>query len=135
MKGGAELRVARIDLLTFNRPPEGPTMQIDEPSARIGYQGTAVSRAKNFALKALLVAGGVVAVVSAFVVSLVFFAVGFAVVLTAGGYLWWKTRDLRKQLRARMQEQSHVSSTGRIIEGEVIPPARLQRDDRNIGAD
>jgi hypothetical protein len=41
----------------------------------------------------------------------------FAVVLTVGaiafGYLWWKTRELRKQMR-------NHSSGGVVIEGEVI---------------
>jgi uncharacterized iron-regulated membrane protein len=55
---------------------------------------------------------------SAFVVSLVFVAIGLAVVLTVGGYLWWQTRALRGQLRARMQEQSRPA--GVVIEGEVI---------------
>jgi hypothetical protein len=110
-------------------------MHIDQPSARIGHRGAAISRARDLALKAVLVVGGALTVVSAFVVSVVFFAVGFAVVLTVGGYLWWKTRELRKQLRARMQDQSHAPSTGRVFEGEVIPPERIQRGDRNLGAD
>ncbi len=41
----------------------------------------------------------------------------FAVVVTGGllvwGYLWWKTRNLRKGMRERPPE-------GRVIEGEVI---------------
>ena len=80
-------------------------MQLDEPRARIGYRGSAVSRAKNLALKALVVLGGALVLASAFVVSLVFVAIGLAVVLTVGGYLWWQTRELRRQMRARMQEQ------------------------------
>jgi Flp pilus assembly protein TadB len=94
-------------------------MQLDEPRARIGYRGGAISRANNLALKALLVLGGAVTLVSAFVVSLVFVAIGLAVVLTGAGYLWWQTRHLRRQMRARMQEQSHPRS-GVVIEGEVI---------------
>jgi hypothetical protein len=95
-------------------------MNMNEPRARIGYQASALSRAKNLALKGLLVLGGAVTLVSAFVVSLVFVAIGLAVVLAVGGYLWWQTRDLRKQLRARMQEQSYSRPGGVIIEGEVI---------------
>jgi hypothetical protein len=93
-------------------------MNPDKPRPRIGYQGSAVSRAKNLALKALLVLGGALMLASAFVLSLVFVAVGLAVVLIAGGYLWWKTRELRKQIRARMQGQPQPGSE--IIEGEVI---------------
>jgi hypothetical protein len=102
-------------------------MQFDEPPPRIGHRGNALSRAKHIALKTLVVLGGLVALVSAFVVSLAFLAVGLAVVLTVGGYLWWQTRDLRKQLRARMQEQSRPLSGGNVIEGELISQERTRR--------
>ena len=95
-------------------------MQIDEPRARIGYRGSAVSRAKSVVLKALVAVGGALMLVSAFFLSLVFLAIGLGVVLVFGGYLWWKTRELRRQMRAQMQERPQ--SGGRIIEGEVISP-------------
>ena len=95
-------------------------MYLDEPRARIGYRGGAFSRAKSLALKGFLILGGAVTLVSAFVVSLVFVAIGLAVVLTVGGYLWWRTRDVRRQMRAPMQEQSRPRSGGLVIEGEVI---------------
>jgi len=100
-------------------------MHLDEPRARIGYRGSAVSRAKHLALKALVVLGGAVTLVSAFLLSLVFVAIGLAVVLTVGGYLWWQTRELRRQMRARMQGQQQ--SAGDVIEGEVISPERDRR--------
>jgi hypothetical protein len=40
-------------------------------------------------------------------------AVLVAVGLLGVGYLWWKTRDLRRQMRER-------PPGGRVIEGEVI---------------
>lgn len=97
-------------------------MQPDEPRPRIGQRGGALSRAKMIALKVIVVLGAAVTLVSAFVVSLAFIAIGIAVVLTFGGYLWWKTRELRKQFRARMQPQA----AGDFIEGEVI-----SRDEHN----
>jgi len=100
-------------------------MHPDEPRARIGYQGSGISRAKQLALKTVVVLGGAVVLASAFVVSLVFIAIGLAVVLGFGGYLWWKSRELRSQLRARMEEQQRPA--GRIIEGEVIPLERTRR--------
>jgi hypothetical protein len=100
-------------------------MQLDQRRARIASRGSAVSRAKHLALKTVVVLGGVVVLASAFVVSLVFVAIGLTVVLGFGGYLWWKTRELRKQLRARMEEQQQPA--GRIIEGEVIPLVRTRR--------
>jgi hypothetical protein len=102
-------------------------MDPDEPHARIDYRGSAISRAKNLALKGLLVLGGALTLISAVVVSLAFVAIGLAVVLAVGGYLWWQTRDLRRQMRARMQEQSHPRSGGVVIEGEVISRDRARR--------
>ena len=102
-------------------------MHLDEPRARIGYRGGAISRAKQFALKGLVVLGGALTLAGAFVLSLVFLAIGLAVVLTVGGYLWWKTRELRRQMRARMQEQSQPWSAGDVIEGEVITRERTRR--------
>jgi hypothetical protein len=98
----------------------------DEPRARIGYQGSAVSRVKNLALKSLVVLGGALVLASAFVLSLVFLAVGLAVVLAVGGYLWWKTRELRRQLRAQMQMHGQPQPAGQIIEGEVISHERIR---------
>jgi O-antigen/teichoic acid export membrane protein len=100
-------------------------MHLDEPRARIAHRGSAMSQAKHLVAKALVILGGTVMLVSAFMVSMIFVAIGMAVVLIFGGYLWWKTRDLRKQLRARMQE--HSQPAGRVIEGEVISNERTRR--------
>lgn len=100
-------------------------MKQDHPQARLGYQESAISRAKNLALKAIVVAGAAVAVASAFAISLVILAIALAVVLVFGGYLWWKTRDVRKQLRERMQAPS--APGGRVIEGEVISQQNARR--------
>jgi ABC-type bacteriocin/lantibiotic exporter with double-glycine peptidase domain len=100
-------------------------MHPGKPRARIGYRGSAVSRAKHLALKGLVVIGGAVMLASAFVLSLVFVAIALAVVLGAGGYLWWQTRELRRQMRARMHEQAQ--SAGHVIEGEVISRDRTPR--------
>ncbi len=51
--------------------------------------------------------------VVAFMVSLLFFAIVAAAAFVIGGYLWWKTRELRKQMRER-------PPGGRVIDGEVI---------------
>jgi len=49
----------------------------------------------------------------AFMLSVLVFAVVATVGLLVWGYLWWRTRDLRKQMRGRSPE-------GHVIEGEVI---------------
>lgn len=102
-------------------------MQLDEPRERIGYRGTAVSRAKLLAAKALVVVGGTLMLASAFVLSVVFLAIGLGVVVIVGGYLWWKTRELRRQIRAGLHEQSHPRFDGNVIEGEVISQERIRR--------
>lgn len=60
---------------------------------------------------AAVIGGGV------FVLALMFSVVLFAVVVTVGlvvwGYLWWKTRNLRKQMRDNPPD-------GLVIEGVVI---------------
>jgi hypothetical protein len=53
---------------------------------------------------------------------LMFSAVLFAIILivgaTAGAYLWWKTRELRKLMRNFLPRS--VSMDEQIVEGEVI---------------
>jgi len=61
---------------------------------------------------------GAVVLAGAFMVSVVMLALVAAVGLAGGLYLWWRTRELRKQLRERMRNQPPPE--GRIIEGEVI---------------
>ena len=46
-------------------------------------------------------AAAVVLLVGAFVVSVFVFAIAATAVLLVGGYLWWKTRELRRRLRAQ----------------------------------
>jgi Flp pilus assembly protein TadB len=58
-----------------------------------------------------------VVTIALFGLTLMFLVLLFAVILTAGamawGYLWWRTRELRKQMR------KHPPG-GVVIEGEII---------------
>jgi hypothetical protein len=101
-------------------------MHPDEPRPQIGYRGSAISRAKDVALKVAIVVGGALMLASAFVLSLFFVAIALAVVLIGGGYLWWKTRELRRQLRARMHSQPQPG--GEIIEGEAVEVEAVSRE-------
>ena len=56
---------------------------------------------------------GAVALVVAFMFSVVALAVVSVVILIAVGYLWWKTRDLRRHLREN-------PPGGRVIDGDAI---------------
>jgi len=90
--------------------------------------------------------GGVLGRVAAFIgtvilagIALLFGTVLFALVIAAGmivwGYFWWKTRDLRKQLREQFDRSRAYQTTERppagadILEGEVIREIRADGED------
>lgn len=86
--------------------------------------------------------GAIIATVVIFGLALTFSVMFFAVVLAAGvviwGYVWWRTRELRKVMREAQAQAARGgarSDTGRdtasglIIEGEVIREVR--EDDRD----
>lgn len=104
-------------------------MQPNEPRAQIGYRGSALSRAKQVALQVIVGLGAVLMLASAFVLSLVVLAIGLAVVLVGGGYLWWQTRGLRRQMRERMEahQQSQGRRVGEVYEGEVVSQDQTPR--------
>jgi len=59
--------------------------------------------------------------------SLLLFAVALVVGLLLWGWLWWKTRELRGQMRERqMGGMDDQPPGGRVIEGEVV---REEADD------
>jgi len=62
---------------------------------------------------ALAFATGAIMIVVGVMFSLIVLAVVSVLALLIFGYVWWKTRDLRRQLRER-------PPGGRVIEGEVI---------------
>lgn len=67
----------------------------------------------GFLGKILTTVASAAVLVMAFMFSLFVFAVVATIGLMLGGYLWWKTRELRKQMRER-------PPGGRVIDGEVI---------------
>lgn len=76
--------------------------------------------------KVLTLAVGAVLLVLVFTLSLVLFAVLVAGGLLAWGYLWWKTRHLRRELKKQMRERP---PGGRVIEGEVIVNSKSEELD------
>ncbi len=67
-----------------------------------------------------------------FGVALMFSVVFFAVIVTVGaaawGYLWWKTRAVRKQMREH-PPTGRGQGQGMIIEGEVIREVDVEIED------
>ena len=76
-------------------------------------QGGENAKPPGLLAKVLGVFVGAVALVLAFMFSVVALAVVSVIVLIIIGYLWWKTRDLRRQLRER-------PPGGRVIDGDAI---------------
>ena len=106
-------------------------MHDNEGQVKLGYGGNVTSRPKGLLAKTLSVVLGGVVLVGAFVVSIAFFAIALAFLLAFGGYLWWKTRDLRRQMREQMQAASmqrdngmqeplRANPPGDVIEGVVL---------------
>lgn len=84
---------------------ERPRLNVSDARFRT-HSRSLLSNAIAFALSAVLLA-------VAFILSVLVFAVVVTGGLLVWGYLWWRTRGLRKQMRERPPE-------GRVIEGEVI---------------
>lgn len=76
-----------------------------------------------------------VVTIAVFGLSLMFSVLLFAVVLTVGAmafvYLWWRTRDLRKQMR--MHSPGGEMIEGEVIEGQVIEGEVIREIDRGDG--
>ena len=94
-------------------------MQENREPPQLEYgNGRTGRRPPGLLTKILAVAGSLVVLAGAIAVSLVVFAIALAGVVLFGLYIWWKTRDLRKQLRAQRYGGGVVDDS--VIEGEVI---------------
>ncbi len=81
-------------------------MTIDDDNPRLGPGGGMRAGSPPGPLTKLLgVVIGAVVVVASLLFSVVVFAIVLAVGAIAGGYLWWRTRELRRQIRAQMEAQ------------------------------
>ncbi|MBS1173624.1 MAG: hypothetical protein H6R12_2454 [Proteobacteria bacterium] len=74
--------------------------------------------------KVVAIAAGAVLLVGAFLFSIVVFGIVVIAGLLAWGYLWWKTKDLRQQMRRQQPG-------GRVIEGEAIREVGSEDDARH----
>ena len=89
-------------------------MQTDEEQSTLTRSDARFSaNAPSLPVKVLTFALAAVLLVVAFMFSLLVFAILVTVGLLVWGYLWWKARELRKQMREQ-------PPSGRVIEGEAI---------------
>lgn len=92
--------------------------------------------------RVLAFALGAVALVASLVFSVVVFAFLLGAAVLVGAYLWWRTRELRRQIREQMQAQDagqapmRARTTSRqsgstddsILEGDFIREARRNHE-------
>jgi len=105
----------------------------DRPTIGSGQR----SRPPGLLSRIVGIAVGTVVIAASLLVSVAVFAVLLVVGLVVGGYLWWRTRDLRRQVREQMQAAAEGrappgpggwpgrpgtpgASDGRVIEGDFI---------------
>lgn len=87
--------------------------------------------------KALATVVTLAGAVLVFTLSLAMFAVLLVLGLGFGGYLWWKTRALRRALREQQaglaaaiaaHEAAHTAPVGTVIEGEFLRVDEFRRE-------
>jgi predicted membrane protein len=85
-----------------------------EEYPKLGHRKYFGLRTQSILTRVLAVIVGGALLVGAVAISFVLFAVALAGILVFGVYVWWKTRDLRRQIK------QSLSTRGNVIEGEVI---------------
>jgi len=85
-------------------------MQPDQEPLR---PGDGEHQSPSLLARILAIAASVVVLIGAVAVSFVLFAIALTVIVAFGIYVWWKTRHLRRQLRAE------PPPGGNVIEGQV----------------
>ncbi|HYA20066.1 MAG TPA: hypothetical protein VEG25_05410 [Burkholderiales bacterium] len=96
----------------------------DELSKLTGSDPRLSANAPGLLVKVLTLASAAVLLVAAFTFSLLVFAILVTVGLLSWAYLWWRTRELRREI-------SELQQGGRVIEGEATredePYDRIER--------
>ena len=99
-------------------------MQSNERQFRTPWNSGALKAPGGSGLLGRVMTGvaSIVVLMVAFILSFVIFAAVAGISLIAAGYIWWRTRALRRHVREH-------SRAGRIIEGQVIPDDPVRRID------
>lgn len=104
-------------------------MHSPEDRPRPGRSGSVRSRAADVALKTFAAIAGVVVLAGALVLSLAIFAFALVAIAVFGGYLWWKTRELRRHMAAARENPPTAERRADVIEG-VVTSKRWSEIDR-----
>lgn len=103
-------------------PEEHPVTSPDDP--RIPYQ---TPQRPGLLAKALTLLVTTALLVLGFMFSLLLVGFAVALALIAWGYLWWKTRRLRRHLREQAASMDRAGTAdGSVFEGEAV---RVEGDD------
>ncbi len=99
-------------------------MQENDERYRLSGNGARLQvRASGFLAKVLTFATGAVLLVVGLMFSLLVLALAATAAVLVLGYLWWKTREVRRQIREQ-------PPGGRVLDGEVIRDSVKQESDR-----
>lgn len=88
--------------------PYGSPPRLDQSAAR----GPGRASLPGPVGRVLGVIVGTIVAISALFVSVVAFGAVLVVGAVAGGWLWWKTRDVRRQLRGEMERMQQAMARG-----------------------
>ncbi len=90
-------------------------MQGNDRQYRLNGAGTAANGITGWVGRVVAATAGIVLIIAGFMLSLIAFVAVATVGMLGALYLWWRTRDLRRQLR----EMQDNPPGGRIIEGDA----------------
>lgn len=89
-----------------------------EPLRRLGSGASLRSGGAGWFRQLIAIVSGMIVLVLGVMFSLVALAVLIGGGLLVWGYVWWRTREIRRQIRAG--SRNGQPSSPRVIEGEVI---------------
>jgi len=73
----------------------------------------------NFLQRAAALAVGLVLTIAALIFASVILAVAAAIAIVLGGWLWWRTRHVRRELRrVDLEARESRRADGTVVEGE-----------------
>jgi Flp pilus assembly protein TadB len=90
------------------------------PPRRVTSEQDIQSGASGWLSRSIAVVLSVIVLVTAAMLSVLLLAVLFGVGAIVVGYFWWKTRELRRQMRAYGDDGRAFGDDGRTVDMEVV---------------